>query len=562
MATTDLNGPTPPAAEGPPRVAPVLWLVALTALLISALAMSATQLWAAPESGGYVRLGADIAERFDFGDDLFLLRTPGYPLLLAAIFYLFGAASPTAILTLQYAMVIGTAVLTALIAWHITNRRNVALLSGLFCAGSLHLLGFACVIMSEVTYTFALTASVLLLIKYHRYGRLRCLVLASLIVGMSYLQRPMGLTLLAVCIAAAAHRTWAAPSSTAGLFRSATYFKRGLGGFAHRHSRRKRRVSFLVSTAAAILPAMVLVGPWMAFVSRRSPTAGSFAGPALYRRLVTIDHLDSTTSAAMADIRAVVDQAKDLGLLRPQQDYRDGPAVIAAYQTAHGLTHAQACAKLWQADLDLLREHAWPVARKTAAHVAWTLLVPDSSYRYVPGGPAGLQIGAKHWVRARNADVFDSATYEPMMSRYLDPYRRYLPLRADPTSTTGPWTAAVAWLHRRLEATPAIPALGISPYEAYMTLCILGILGSMASRERFAWLLLAVVVFAQVWGSAFLVGCVPRYAVPVHPLMHIFGAFVIVTAGRAVASVAGSAKRSIPDAVPDSDDSYGRLLDG
>ena len=62
---------------------------------------------------------------------MFLVRPYGYPLMLAAIFRVFGSSSPVAIVVVQHAMLVVVAVLASLIAWHATYRRPVALMTGL-----------------------------------------------------------------------------------------------------------------------------------------------------------------------------------------------------------------------------------------------------------------------------------------------------------------------------------------------------------------------------------------------------------------------------------------------
>jgi hypothetical protein len=76
--------------------------------------------------------------------------------------------------------------------------------------------------------------------------------------------------------------------------------------------------------------------------------------------------------------------------------------------------------------------------------------------------------------------------------------------------------------------------MGDSPYEAFVYLCMAGGLLSLGTRERMTWLLLALVIASQVVPSAFLAGTIPRYAVPVHPLLKAFAALAICLAVRAV----------------------------
>src|SRR5262245_19366020 len=75
------------------------------ALAINAISFSASQLWVSPDASYYVELAGGLADHADFRSELFLIRPPGYPLFLAAVFKVFGAASPIGILAIQHLMV-------------------------------------------------------------------------------------------------------------------------------------------------------------------------------------------------------------------------------------------------------------------------------------------------------------------------------------------------------------------------------------------------------------------------------------------------------------------------
>ena len=188
------NSPEPRAsarAMQPDRPGPapraVIWTVVLGAAVSNAFCLAGSHLWVYPDSIDYIRLAGGLADRFDLHQELFLIRPPGYPAMLAVIFRVFESWSQTAILVVQHGMAIVAAGLTALIAWHLTQRKSVSLVAGLMCAGSLQVLAYANLVLTETPYMVTLLACVYFLVRYHHEGNLRVLALASLMAGLSYL---------------------------------------------------------------------------------------------------------------------------------------------------------------------------------------------------------------------------------------------------------------------------------------------------------------------------------------------------------------------------------------
>ena len=157
-----------------------LWIVLLASLVTNGLSLAASQLWIYPDSVDYIQLAGGIADRFDFHNELYLIRTPGYPIFLAVIFKIFGSSSPMAILILQHLMVVVIALLASMIAHQLTNRLCVRMATGLFCAGSLQLLSYANLLLTETSFTLAVITYVYFIIRYHREGGTRHLILSSL----------------------------------------------------------------------------------------------------------------------------------------------------------------------------------------------------------------------------------------------------------------------------------------------------------------------------------------------------------------------------------------------
>ena len=516
---------------------PTCWWVVLLIMALSAgvnvFAVLSTHLWVLPDSSQYIILAGGIADYGDFSHEYFLIRPPGYPLLLAAVFQLAGPQSPIVIQALQHSMIVAIVALTALIGWELTARRSVALLAGFFTMLSPQLLSFADVIMPEIPYALCLTAAAYWLTRYNRRGKVFNLVVASLLIGGSYLFRPMGLSLLAACGLAVIRGVLRAKSSDRQSSKKSSALREAAQRLNLRARRQPKR-SFVIPKevkrvigrfafhgGCAVLPCALVIAPaaYHNRVTFGQDLTDRCAKMALYYRLLVMDRLDAPDSAALKDIRTTVAEARRRGALPRYADDRQWGPVLKAFQSVKGMTLAETAGVIGEAADDVWREHPRSVLENTARYAWWMLLRPDSTYRFVPGGAAGKINALGESVRDPKALIYDIATYRPMLAGLIAPVQSYLPLTAAPTDATPFRTKIVRAYHDFVEAGSAPAGLGDSLYEELGYLCLLGMVIALLTRERFGWLLIIVVVASQVLPSAFLAGPTPRYAVPLIPLL-------------------------------------------
>ncbi len=485
----------------------LLLFIGAVALVTNSFSLLGARLWVYPDSIDYVQLAGGIADRLDLSNELFLVRTPGYPLLLAAIFRAFGQHSPVVILVLQHLMVVAVALCSAAIAWRLTSRTGVALLTGVLCACSLQILAYANLVLTEAPFALTLVLCVYALIRFQEEGRGRWLGLASLLAGVGYLLRPVSLYLLPICVAVGLWRSWEGrlPATAPRLLRQAS---------AH--------------LAFSLVPALVIAAPWMALStwSHRSLQATRCLDYMYYLRAATFDGLDSTQSEAMRDIHSVIHQAQAAGQLPKTADYRDRATVIKAYQAVRGIPFAQSSAILGQAGRDLMNEHRWEILVGTFKYAGWMILSPDPVYRFHPGAAPG--IGGR---RDPHAELYDTATYafgDGSWEQVLTQYRHYLPLSAEPTFLTPLASEASRQFYRHVENGEPILGIGDSRYEFWALLCVLGGAASLLHRARAGWVTVFAVLSLHVLLSAFLSGPQTRYAMPVRPFLCLYAAIALI----------------------------------
>ncbi|MEP7075778.1 MAG: hypothetical protein ABI878_08195 [Acidobacteriota bacterium] len=148
-------------------------LLTLLAALIFNLWIATTYSGEQPgDSAMYVRLAGNLLDHGVFSSDTqepfwpTLIRLPGYPLFIAAIYSVFGNGNNSAVFVVQGIAGVATAILAALLAfsWFVGSkrrRRRAAFLSFAFCAFCPFIVSFTSVLLTETLTMFFMTAAAL-----------------------------------------------------------------------------------------------------------------------------------------------------------------------------------------------------------------------------------------------------------------------------------------------------------------------------------------------------------------------------------------------------------------
>jgi hypothetical protein len=134
------------------------------------------------------------------------VRTPGYPLLLAVIFWLARGENLTAVVLVQAALLVLSAVEIYALVFIITRRRWLGALVAALVGGNLYLANWSRLILSEATATWLLISVMLCFAVYLRRPSNGALALLTALVVASVFTRPQMLYLPALLLALLAFR--------------------------------------------------------------------------------------------------------------------------------------------------------------------------------------------------------------------------------------------------------------------------------------------------------------------------------------------------------------------
>lgn len=178
-----------------------LIVIALVALAHAALYIAyqrpdwdSTTAWT--DQGGYNQLGTGLAVSGQFtkfpNSAVFVpevIRTPGYPAFVAAIYLLFGMGNHMAVAIAQAVVFAGICLMVFALVRRITDER-VATAAGLLAALYAPLPYFGALILTELWTAFAATGAMLACILAVKSGRLRDFFVAGMLFSATALVRP------------------------------------------------------------------------------------------------------------------------------------------------------------------------------------------------------------------------------------------------------------------------------------------------------------------------------------------------------------------------------------
>jgi hypothetical protein len=139
----------------------------------------------------YARLGETLLGSGTFPN---ILRTPGYPVFLAALYAVFGKV-PHAVLAVQCVIDSGTAVIAAMLFYRLFQNRRYSLVTGVIYSVNPFSIFYANMVLTETLFTFVLLTAVYQFFLFLHDTRKGRLVLASLLLGVGALCRPISLLL-------------------------------------------------------------------------------------------------------------------------------------------------------------------------------------------------------------------------------------------------------------------------------------------------------------------------------------------------------------------------------
>jgi hypothetical protein len=452
--------------------------------------LAAGQLWVTPDSAGYLTLAIAAAERGELSDPLLLFRLPGYPLLLAGVFCVFGEASPVALRVVQHAMFVACVCLTVLIAHRLSVRRFWLVFVGVIAALNPYLSAYADAVLTEVPYTLFLLLWCYLMLRHWAEGSAWTVVAASFTAaGLTMLKDAGPFVLLmtaAVAILVAA---------------------RGIYAFRQSAARSKLPQAGRAMVYATV-PAGIVLLP---LLWHYHGTFGQFGlncnrGMLPYYRAACVDRLDAPDSAALARVKRDLRAAQAAGVVGADATIHDYLPIVRAVQYACDPTSRQIFASralpevakaLSHAGWDVMRAHPREIAVGTWPHVRHIALTPDNAYR------------ASH-------DAYTAF----VTKRVGDAMQRYLPANST-AHRRSPGMSVVANAYHRACERP-LPEVTVSAYELMVLLSFVGgMVACVVRRREGAWILAMLVVY-HIVGSGFMGGLEPRYVVPVQPLLVVW----------------------------------------
>ena len=148
------------------------------------------------DQGGYDRLGGGLASTGQFtrypGSSVFIpevIRTPGYPLFVAAVYLMFGSGNHMAVAIAQAFVFAGICLLVYLLARRADHERT-AIVAALITALYPPLPYFGALVLTELWTAFVATAAMVVCLKAAQAGKLRDFAIAGALLTATTMVRP------------------------------------------------------------------------------------------------------------------------------------------------------------------------------------------------------------------------------------------------------------------------------------------------------------------------------------------------------------------------------------
>jgi 4-amino-4-deoxy-L-arabinose transferase-like glycosyltransferase len=153
------------------------------------------------DQSGYDRLGTGLATTGKFtrypASPTFIpevLRTPGYPIFVAAVYLVFGNGNHMAVAIAQAFVFAGICLLVYLLAKRVDNERT-AIVAALLTALYSPLPYFGALVLTELWTAFVATAAMVMCLRAAQHGRMRDFAIAGALFSFTTLVRPAFLLL-------------------------------------------------------------------------------------------------------------------------------------------------------------------------------------------------------------------------------------------------------------------------------------------------------------------------------------------------------------------------------
>jgi hypothetical protein len=146
----------------------------------------------------------------DWGHYMFILRPPGYPLILSGFNGLFGTTPPQMVtwLPFQAALTAIGTVVAVHILYRVTQRRDVALIGGILLAIDPIILGAEVPLLSEALFNPALLVAQLFLLRWLCNHRWSAFLICILALQVMVLMRPIGIYVVVIFVIVILFNNW------------------------------------------------------------------------------------------------------------------------------------------------------------------------------------------------------------------------------------------------------------------------------------------------------------------------------------------------------------------